>query len=127
MATHPLSPHPGCSAASAEARLREAEQQGDAASAAVLVKHLRQALQSSQLTTPAQLLLGIAGVAGEGEDCHECAAAKGHSSPRRRSCCWGSQVRQAQGGCLEGAAMCLLVQVMGAVLGGCLPAVFTVA
>ena len=49
------------SAATAEGRLREAEGQGASAEACVLVKHLRQALQSSQLTAPAQLLCGIAG------------------------------------------------------------------
>lgn len=35
--------------------------QGDAAGVYVLQKHLSKALQSSQLTVPAQLLCGIAG------------------------------------------------------------------
>lgn len=56
-------PH-GCSDPTAEGRLREAEQHRSAASVNLLVKHLSKALHSSQLTAPAQLLLGIAGEGG---------------------------------------------------------------
>ena len=44
----------------AEARLREAQQHGDAVSATLQVKHLAKALHSAPLTKPSRLLCGVA-------------------------------------------------------------------
>ena len=61
----PLPVHlPPCSSTSAEARLREAVDHGDVASAALQVRHLGKALHSAPLTKPSRLLCGMAATGG---------------------------------------------------------------